>query len=97
MTNSRLEVLVKKAFNKFSDYQSGVPGWYHHYVFMCLFKHPGIGNVSVAHALFHRELLLNGEIPRLTSCELEVDVVSADIINRLQIEGTSDYILTNCC
>lgn len=34
-----------------------------------------------------RDLLLDEDVERVSSCELEVDVVAADILNRHQIDG----------
>ena len=44
-------------------------------------------------------MLLGEDIERQSTCELEVDVVAADILNRLEVVGkinvTSYYILFN--
>ena len=34
-----------------------------------------------------RDLLLDEDVKRVSSCELEVDIVAADILNRLQVDG----------
>ena len=36
-----------------------------------------------------RDFLLDEDVKRMSSCELEVDVVAADILNRLQVDGLS--------
>jgi len=33
------------------------------------------------------DLLLDEDVKRVSSCELEVDIVAADILNRLQVDG----------
>ena len=33
------------------------------------------------------ELYLDPDVERLSTCELEVDVVAADILNRLEVNG----------
>jgi len=45
-----------------------------------------IGGAFVLMLLF-RDLLLDEDVMRMSSCELEVDVVAADILNRLQVDG----------
>ena len=39
--------------------------------------------------LLYRDLLLDEDVTRVSSCELEVDVVAADILNRHDIDGLS--------
>jgi len=34
-----------------------------------------------------RDQLLDEDVKRVSSCELEVDIVAADILNRLQVDG----------
>jgi len=37
--------------------------------------------------VLRRDLMLDEDVKRISSCELEVDVVAADILNRLQVDG----------
>jgi len=43
--------------------------------------------------LLFRDLLLDEDVARVSSCELEVDIVAADILNRHDVDGLS---LTAC-
>ena len=49
---------------------------------MCI----GVGWHSTIIGLY-RDLLLDEDVKRISSCELEVDVVAADILNRRQVDG----------
>ena len=46
----------------------------------------GVGWHSTIIGLY-RDLLLDEDVKRISSCELEVDVVAADILNRRQVDG----------
>lgn len=37
--------------------------------------------------------MLGEDIPRVSTCELEVDVVAADILNRLEVDGEYEEAL----
>ena len=39
--------------------------------------------------MLFRDLLLDEAVERLSSCQLEVDVVAADILNRHEVDGLS--------
>lgn len=42
--------------------------------------------------------LVLDEVGKQSTCELEVDAVAVDILNRLEIESkTNDYGLSGCC
>jgi len=47
--------------------------------------------------LFRELLLLDEDVKRFSSCELEVDVVAADIANRLDVDGLSVHTLITLC
>jgi len=37
--------------------------------------------------VLYRDLLLDEDVKRISSCELEVDIVAADILNRHEVDG----------
>ena len=43
-----------------------------------------------------RDLLLDEDVKRVSSCELEVDIVAADILNRLQVDGPYHSSVYKC-
>ena len=43
--------------------------------------------LSSRFVLFSSELYLDADVERQSTCELEVDVVAADILNRLEVNG----------
>jgi len=45
--------------------------------------------VTKCDALLCRDLLLDEDVARVSSCELEVDIVAADILNRHDVDGLS--------
>lgn len=57
-----------------------------------LYSHDTLVEIDMLFCVFS-ELLLDGNVERVSTCELEIDIVAADILNRLEVGGKLHLLL----